>query len=1831
MSPRMIGSGVTLPLTRNHRTSTAARKFKDAALCSAIAFCAFMHAAQAQTCELYPIALSAKALSNAAPGTVLNGLNGMRPGNFGWLSWSGKSSEQALVASLNPPGNCSTYVNPHSASDRQVSVGDWVWGKAGVANSKQVRNALELLKTTDISIPVWDQASGSGDRAAYRVSGFARVRIVDYHLPQRNRLTVRFLGFTDCDQQNLAPTVDAGVDQVITLPASASLEGTVTDDGLPASGTLSIAWSKVSGPGSVTFSAKAARATANFSAPGDYVLRLTADDGQASANDEVAIRANSAPVAQNLAINTDEDTAAAVVLQATDTEGDALTYQVAALPQHGTLGGVSPNLTYLPAANFNGTDEFTFRVNDGLADSEVATVRIVVRPVNDGPAAVAQSVETDEDTPFGIALRGTDLDGDTLTFTIATPPAHGTLNGTSPLVTYVPAPDYFGLDEFTFTANDGTTSSAPATISIRVVAVNDAPVGLGGAVTTEEDIPVSLTLEGTDVDGSELAFVIVTPPAHGSLGGDPPNLIYTPGTNFAGTDDFDFQVSDGELDSTQVKFSINVNPVNDAPHLIVPGPLTVREDTLLHFAGGGVFSVTDVDAAGEMVELTLTVTNGTLWLETSNGLVFANGSNGSSGMVVHGSLDSLNTALFGLMYLGSSNYSGLDTLAVHVNDGGRTGLGGSLGDSNCITIQVSPVNDAPIFVSTPVTIAEAIPFPSKPATSRPYTHSYAYDVDAIDPESGVVSYSLREAPAGMSINATSGLIKWLPNTNDIGSVTITVAATDAQGAEGFQTFNIVVPPMVINIPPVVNAGPDRSFADISLPITLKGVVSDDGVPANQPLTIEWVVLAGPGNVAFSSPTSAVTAVNFDAPGIYVLQLNAHDTMEGSSDVVEVRAGLLCSVKPSSEVAAWWPANLTTTELVGGRDATLSETTGFGPGLVGSAFAFDSPNDFVQASAHTNLDLATGGSGFTVEFWIKPHSLAVGGVLGWAGGVRAERLSSGSLLRFHVASSGTTFSQASLWPNVASLTWTHVALTYDRMSSQARIYANGVLVASTTVGTNLLTTASDFYLGRVPGSTGTFLGSLDEVTLYRRPLNAQEVYEVFASGSAGKCPIDHNAAPLVYAGTDLFVTGAPGTVTLHGEVEDDGLPTEGALRTHWSLFDGPGTVDFASSTSLVTSATFGTNGIYLLQLTADDGQVQRRDLVEVRVETLCTIAQPQGLAAWWPANGSAEDVVNGYEAVMGNGASFTSGKVASAFRLDGNDYILVPAQTNYDVGTSPSGFTLEFWIKPDSLTVGGVLGWAGGVRAERLSSGSLLRFHVASSGTTFLQASLWPNVASLTWTHVALTYDRASGQARFYANGVLVAAATVGTNLLTTANDFYLGQAPGSVGFFPGLLDEVTLYRRPLNAQEIHEVFASGGVGKCPSDGNNPPMVDAGPNVSIGSFAEVLQLSGQVSDDGLPSGSMLRTRWSRYEGPGTVSFSNPSSPTSTVTFSTNGLYVLKLDADDTAVQRNALVEVRVGIPCSVTDPAGLVAAWPGNGSALDVVGGRFGILGNGASFSAGKVASAFRLDGNDYVQVPAQASYDVGTSASGFSVEFWIKPDSLTVGGVLGWAGGVRAERLSSGGLLRFHVASSGTNYAQATLWPSIASLAWTHVALTYDRMSSQARIYANAVLVAATTVGTNLLTTASDFYLGQAPGSTGFYPGLLDEIALYARPLSQSDIQAIFNTGSAGKCITPSSGPFVVASAANPNQIASVESAPMDLTSGVTATGPMLASSVHGSELTLSWPAAHTGWRLQSQTNALRAGLTTNWVDVVGSGATNRIVIPIDPASGSVFFRLLLP
>jgi hypothetical protein len=295
------------------------------------------------------------------------------------------------------------------------------------------------------------------------------------------------------------------------------------------------------------------------------------NDGHASSepatvNIEVTA-VNDAPVANALSVTTSEDSSHDLVLTGSDLESDALTFSIISSPTHGTLEGVAPTLSYTPGPNFNGEDSFTFSVNDGQVNSELAMVSITVTPVNDAPVANPQSVSTVADVPLAILLSGRDVDGDALSFTLVTNPAHGGLSGTVPDLVYSPALGYAGSDYLSFVVNDGYVNSGLAVVSIHVTA-NEAPIANSQTVSTATGIPINILLTGWDPNADAITYSVVLEPEHGTLSGMAPTLTYTPMEGYSGVDSFTFVVNDGILDSAAATVSIRINRLIYVPIIL---------------------------------------------------------------------------------------------------------------------------------------------------------------------------------------------------------------------------------------------------------------------------------------------------------------------------------------------------------------------------------------------------------------------------------------------------------------------------------------------------------------------------------------------------------------------------------------------------------------------------------------------------------------------------------------------------------------------------------------------------------------------------------------------------------------------------------------------------------------------------------------------------------------------------------------------------------------------------------------------------------------------------------------------------------------------------------------------------------------------------------------------------------------------------------------------------------------------------------------------------------------------------------------------------------------
>ena len=451
------------------------------------------------------------------------------------------------------------------------------------------------------------------------------------------------------------------------------------------------------------------------------------------------IATNNVPVSNLQAVSTNEDTLKTITMTASDGDDENLTFTIVDSPLHGTLSNIgAPNcvgvnvcaesVDYTPAADYNGPDSFTFKTNDGQDDSNIATVSITVNPINDTPTGNAQTVSTNEDTNLPLTLTGTDGDPvvtQSLTFAITDQPDHGTLTGFSAstgAVQYEPAANYNGPDSFQFTVTDDTTAggaaltSAAATVSITVNAVNDTPTANAQTVSTNEDTDLPLTLTGADGDpevAQTLTFTITDQPDNGTLTGFNANtgaVTYDPAANYNGSDSFAFTVTDDTtaggavLTSTAATISITVNAVNDAP------VLANLETAHLAYTEGGVaidltdnLTVTDVDST-TVLNATITVSNG--YLNGFDTLAFTP-SSGITGNFVAGTgvltlTHPSNTAtpaqfqaaLRTVTFVSTSENPGTTrTLSFQVNDGAGVN---NLSNIPTRIIDVSSVNDAPV-------------------------------------------------------------------------------------------------------------------------------------------------------------------------------------------------------------------------------------------------------------------------------------------------------------------------------------------------------------------------------------------------------------------------------------------------------------------------------------------------------------------------------------------------------------------------------------------------------------------------------------------------------------------------------------------------------------------------------------------------------------------------------------------------------------------------------------------------------------------------------------------------------------------------------------------------------------------------------------------------------------------------------------------------------------------------------------------------------------------------------------------------------------------------------
>jgi VCBS repeat-containing protein len=659
-------------------------------------------------------------------------------------------------------------------------------------------------------------------------------------------------------------------DETLTVAAAGVLANDADGDGDPMTAVL------VEGPahGTLTLNANGSFSyTPDEDFSGEDSFTYKANDG---ATDGAAVIAsltvnavNDAPLSVPDGYSVDEDNtltiaAAGVLANDTDIDGDPLTAALVAGPAHGSLTlNADGSFSYTPDENFFGDDSFTYKSNDGTAESSAVTVDLTVNSVNEVPVGLADSYTVDEDETLtitaaaGVLANDGDVEGDPLTAILVDGPAHGslTLNADGSF-SYTPDENFFGDDSFTYKSNDGTVDGNTVTVALTVNSVNDAPVAIDDNYTVDENESLTITAAGVlandgDVESDPLTAILVDGPAHGSLtlNGDG-SFDYTPDENFSGPDRFTYKVNDGTADGNAVTVNLTVNPVNDAP-VAVEDNYTVDEDETLTITAAAGVLVNDSDANDD--PLTAVLVSG-----PANGALTLNADGSFS-------------------YTPASNYAGADSFTYMVNDG--------TADGNTVTVNltVNGVNDAPVALSDFYQFDEDSTLTT---TSPSGVLANDYDLD-----SAAFTAALVGGPTNgtLTFNA-DGSFAYTPVAGYHGFDTFTYTVND--GTLDGNTATVYLEVQAVNDTPVAVGDSYAVAEDTMLIVAGPGVLSNDSDPDDGD-TLSAVLVAGTshGTLHLGADGSFVYTPNAGFNGADSFTYKVNDgTTDGNTVTVSLAIG-----------------------------------------------------------------------------------------------------------------------------------------------------------------------------------------------------------------------------------------------------------------------------------------------------------------------------------------------------------------------------------------------------------------------------------------------------------------------------------------------------------------------------------------------------------------------------------------------------------------------------------------------------------------------------------------------------------------------------------------------------------------------------------------------------------------------------------------------------------------------------------------------------------------------------------------------------------------------------
>ena len=509
---------------------------------------------------------------------------------------------------------------------------------------------------------------------------------------------------------------------------------------------------------------------------------------------------NQAPVAVNDRVVVDEDgtLTVQVLRNDRDAEGDVLIIINVTQPQHGrAVNNGNGTITYIPDADYAGSDRFTYRVSDGRSSANAA-VNVSVTPINDAPVlSDVTDQSTDEDKPLTVRFTANDVETppDALVYAATTADPSLIANeglslggeGVNRTLTIRPRSNRAGSTSITLTVDDGERQSR-RTFEINVAPIDDAPV-ISEIVdqSIDEEMPAAFDFTIADVDddvatlqasavSSDQTLIANERIRIAGLGASR-TLTVIPETERSGAAVITISVSDGQQ-TTVRSFTVTVNPVNDAPTLSAIADQEMPEDASLTLE----FGVGDVDS--DVNSLTLSA------MADDPALIAADG------LVIEG-VGATRT----LRITPSADRFGATTVTVTANDGQAQ-------TQRSFQVTIAPVNDPPAIApiadrgdaleDEPVEIAFML--------SDPDNDPASLTVSATSSNQEVVN------DAGIQIDGVGGdrILRITPNAGRSGSTVITITTSDGQ-FQAQSSFTLTILP--VDDPPAIGVIDDQPMLE----------------------------------------------------------------------------------------------------------------------------------------------------------------------------------------------------------------------------------------------------------------------------------------------------------------------------------------------------------------------------------------------------------------------------------------------------------------------------------------------------------------------------------------------------------------------------------------------------------------------------------------------------------------------------------------------------------------------------------------------------------------------------------------------------------------------------------------------------------------------------------------------------------------------------------------------------------------------------------------------------------------------------------------------------------